>query len=119
MFEGWKLYRTEKLKLPEEVRGATELYREVLDVCKDFLKDRIVNDGSDIGSTKLYQAFKSWFTTTHNQHQQPMSQKMFSTRLEQLGYHIERRRDGSCFCGVGRLAQDYPGQDSFIDQPFL
>jgi putative DNA primase/helicase len=106
MFEGWKAYRANGLKLPAEVREETERYRDASDVCKDFLVDRVVAGGGSIGSTRLYQAFKSWFGDTHNQRQQPMSQKMFSTRLDQLGYQIEKKRDGNVICGIGRLISD-------------
>lgn len=116
MFDGWKRYRIEGLKLPDEVRGATELYREDSDVVKDFLKDRVESDGGDIGSAKLYQAFKAWFAETHNQRQQPMSQKMFSTRLEKLGHPIQKKREGNYVRGIGRLVGDLPSQE---DDPFL
>lgn len=107
MFEGWKIYQAEDgLEVPEEVKGATELYREVLDVVKDFLNECVVSDAGDIGSTKLYLAFKAWFAMSHNQRQQPMSQRMFSTRLEKLGFNIDKRRDGNVISGVGHLIGD-------------
>lgn len=114
MFEGWKLYWTEGLKLPSEVREETERYRDASDVVKDFLKDCVVAGTGDIGSTRIYQAYKGWFAETHNQRQQPMSQRMFSTRLEQLGYHIEKKRDGNYFCGIGQLVGD---EDRLSENP--
>jgi len=110
MIAGWKRYRAEGLKLPDEVREETNRYREASDVCKDFLNECVLQNGGDIGSTKLYQNFKDWFANTHNLRQQPMSQKMFSTRLSQLGYPIERRREGSVFRGIGQLIHD-PDRD--------
>lgn len=103
MFEGWKMYRAEKLTPPEEIRVATETYREESDDCIDFLKERVNSDGGDTGSTLLYQAYKDWFSGTHGLRQQPKSQKAFSTRMKQLGYEIEQRREGNFICGVGSL----------------
>ena len=91
MFDGWKAYREKGLKLPAEVREETERYRDASDVCKDFLVDRVVSGGGSIGSTRLYQAFKSWFGETHNQRQQPMSQKMSQPDLISWGITLKRR----------------------------
>jgi len=115
MFEGWKLYQAEGLKLPSEVREETERYRDASDVCKDFLQECVVAGSGDIGSTRLYQAYKGWFAETHNQRQQPMSHKMFSTRLEQLGHHIEKKRDGNYFCGIGCFIGE---EEDDPDRPF-
>jgi P4 family phage/plasmid primase-like protien len=103
MFAGWKIYREEGLKPPQEIRVATETYRDDQDVVKEFLKERVLEGSEDIGSTKLYLAFKGWFTSTHNKQQQPMAQKKFSTRLQKLGKKIDPRRDGSYICNVGQL----------------
>jgi putative DNA primase/helicase len=106
IFEGWKIYRAEGLKLPEEVRGATDSYREDQDVVKEFLKDCVTAGGEDIGSTKLYLAYKIWFIQSHNHRQQPMSQKSFSARMDKLGHPIAHRSTGNVLCNVGRLNHD-------------
>jgi putative DNA primase/helicase len=108
LFDGWKTYLDGGLKLPAEVQEETDRYRDASDVVKDFLQDCVVPGSGDIGSTRLYQAYKGWFADTHNQRQQPMSQKMFSMRLEQLGHPIEKKRDGNVFSGIGRLVGDEP-----------
>ncbi len=114
LFDGWRIYQAEGLKLPTEVREETERYRDASDVCKDFLADCVVAGSSDIGSTRLYQSYKGWFSTTHNHRQQPMSQKMFSTRLNQLGYNIEKKRDGNYFCAIGHLVGEDPSEQSIF-----
>ena len=107
IFEGWKIYRAKKgLKLPAEVREETERYRDASDVVKDFLLDRVVSGVGDIGSTRLYQAYKGWFAETHNQRQQPMSQTMFSLRLEQLSYVIDKKSNPRYVRGIGQLVGD-------------
>jgi putative DNA primase/helicase len=103
MFEGWKIYRQEGIKLPTEVEIETSRYRDASDVIKEFLDERVVKGPEAIGSTKLYLAYKDWFAQTHDYRQQPISQKKFSNRLEQLGYPVERRMTGSFFCGIGCL----------------
>lgn len=103
--EGYKIYQQEGLKLPEEVQGATKEYRVASDVCEEFLRDRIINDGSDIGSTKLYQAFKYWFLSNYNQ-RELMSQISVSKRLNKLSYKQVRRNDGRYFQNIGRIIQE-------------
>jgi putative DNA primase/helicase len=123
IFEGWKIYRAEGLKLPEEVRGATDSYREDQDVVKEFLKECVIPGLDDIGSTALYLDFKRWFAQSHNQRQQPMTQKAFSSRMERLGHAISRRNTGNFICGVGRLvsaSREHLNQQHFADsdEPF-
>lgn len=107
MIAGWGIYRADGgLTVPVEVQEETDRYRDASDEVKEFLDATVIPGSQDVGSTELYQAFKYWFQTSHNQRQQPMSQIRFSKRLKALGYQIEARRDGRVVCNIGRMRVD-------------
>ena len=83
---------------PGTVREATEEYRSESDPVEEFVDQCcLVLAGTQIGSTDLYQAFRTWYELRAGQ--RPMSGTMFGRRI---GEKFEKRRmtDGIVYFGI-------------------
>lgn len=115
MLEGWRLYRAEGLKLPEEVRGATDKYRDELDVIKDFIGEGVTADpDAKVASAMIYADFKVWFERTRGKRAQPPNQNNFSKRLTKMGYDSKHTKTGNVILGLRRLESElgFENQDA-------
>lgn len=82
----------------DKVRSATAGYRTEMDDLADFLADRCVAESqSFVGSRTLYEVFKAW---SEGSGERPLSEKMFSTRIEERGFSKKRTKAGVQFSGV-------------------
>jgi putative DNA primase/helicase len=120
MLEGWKLYRVEGLKLPDEIRETTAKYRDELDVVKDFINERTeIDPGASVPSSALYTDFKRWFEQTRGKRAQPPNQNNFSKRLTKMGFESKHSRTGNIVRGLRSVVVLRDDQASFTEEaPF-
>lgn len=99
--EGCLLWQDKRLWPPEEVRAATQKYREEMDVLADFLAERcIVGPGEKCKAGELYQAYKDW--AEHTGESRPLSLKAFGLLLEERGFTAKKGTAGVIYRhGVG------------------
>lgn len=108
---GALMYQRLGLPEPEEVRVATEGYREEMDVLAAFLEDRcVVHPRASVGATPLYNAYKEWCEES-GEHK--LTQTKFGRRLKERGFRNEKYQRVTWY-GVG-LRDDSPDPDGDLD----
>ena len=96
--EGYRKWQSEGLDFPDEVKRATESYRDEMDIIGDFLKERCeVKPFSEIKSSDLYREYKKW---AEENGYRPMSQKAVAQRLYERGLKRERKTAGYVWQGI-------------------
>jgi putative DNA primase/helicase len=89
------------LQTPEEVKGATDDYRNEMDEIGTFLAERcIMQPNIKVNPTDLYNAYKKWCEDTG---EIVLSQKAFGTRLTERGFIADQSGGKRFRCGVGLL----------------
>lgn len=79
------------LGMPEEVRTATQEYREESDILADFIANYcILDEELRISAKDLYSGYRSWCEANE---EQPVKQRTFGLRLSERG--LEKRRGGT------------------------
>lgn len=72
------------LGAPEEVKAATDDYREEMDVLGEFLKDRCqVSPDAKVSSRDLFEAYSAWCEANG---QEPVGQRAFISTLKEKGF---------------------------------
>jgi phage/plasmid-associated DNA primase len=99
----------------EEVRQATQDYRDEMDVLAGFIEDRCVVSGdARAGATALYQEYAAWRRDSGENEE---TQKRFGTRLSERGFIGGKGRSGplknrKVWYGIGlRFDRPDPGVD--------
>lgn len=108
--EGARLWLTEGLGMPDDVRIATESYRAEMDVIGDFIED-CCDRGPTLTATAkaLYGAYTTW---CQNSGEKPMSQKAFGTALRERGYVNDKAKHGVFWTGLAVHYKREPGDES-------
>ncbi|HZV03174.1 MAG TPA: phage/plasmid primase, P4 family, partial [Planctomycetota bacterium] len=111
--EGALAWKREGLGLPDQVRAATEGYREEQDTLGTFLAERcLTGDSARVSSSLLYGAFKDWALANG---EKPCSQRAFSLRLSERGFEKKRSATGGAreWLRLGLLTLEDPTSVSF------
>jgi len=88
IIEGFRKWRENRLGIPEEVKKATQEYRDEMDVLGEFIEAKCIEDASARATTKeLYELYCSW---CEENNEKPMGKLAFSRRLEERGYKAVR-----------------------------
>ena len=88
ILEGFRKWRENRLGIPEEVKKATQDYRDEMDVLGEFIEAKCIEDASARATTKeLYELYCSW---CEENNEKPMGKLAFSRRLEERGYKAVR-----------------------------
>jgi len=105
--QGCLAWRKQGLALPDEVRAATDSYREEMDVFSGFLDALcIAKAGARITAKELYEAYCQWCEANG---ERPCSQKALSKALQDHGFSAAKGSKGvRCWEGV-RLRRDDDG----------
>jgi len=94
ILEGYKKWKEERLKTPDEIKEATAQYRDQMDVLIEFIDECCNEDRLAQATTKeLYKGYYDWCNTNN---EKPMVKAVFGRRLEERGYialRIGARRD--------------------------
>lgn len=86
--EGCLLWQREGLGEPEEVKAATEDYRDEMDVLGEFIKDKcVLHENTHADATPLYQAYLRW---CQNAGEEGDTQTKFGKRLRERGFMQDR-----------------------------
>jgi putative DNA primase/helicase len=82
--QGCLLWQQMGLGEPEEVKAATEGYREEMDVLAEFLQDRCIETVSvKVGSRELFEAYSGW---CQENGYEPASQRGLTAAIREKGF---------------------------------
>jgi len=82
--EGFLKWQDKKLNIPEIVKGATQEYKDEMDVLAEFIEEKCIEGPTPRATTKdLYDTYCKW---CEENNEKPMSKQAFSRRLEERGY---------------------------------
>lgn len=96
-------WQMDGMGMPDEVKQATEGYRNEMDVVGDFLAEKcVLLETAEVRAGTLYKAYRGWCDETGNQ---PVSTTMFGRSMAERGYAKDRARAGINYKGIG-LAQE-------------
>jgi putative DNA primase/helicase len=88
LVEGYLAWQRDGLGVPEEVKRATEEYKEEEDPLAEFLADRCVVDKKLVVSTQdLYAAYTDWAGKTK---ETPLKKNDFGAKLNERGFDAHR-----------------------------
>ncbi len=88
---GLRVWQEGGLHPPQAVRGATEQYRQEMNVVAQFLSEcTFENAGGSVEASVLYECWREW---QHDENQHYLTQRQFGTRMTEMGYKREKKRD--------------------------
>ncbi|MBA7547703.1 hypothetical protein ES705_40139 [subsurface metagenome] len=94
ILEGYKKWKEEGLKVPEEIKEATAQYKDQMDIMAEFIEDCCIeNHLAQATTKKLYKAYNEW---CEENKEKPIKNRAFGRRLEERGYkslRIGKNRD--------------------------
>jgi putative DNA primase/helicase len=94
ILEGYKKWKEEGLKVPEEIKEATAQYKDQMDIIAEFIEECCIESHlAQATSKKLYSAYNDW---CEENKEKPMNSRAFGRRLEERGYEslrIGQKRD--------------------------
>jgi putative DNA primase/helicase len=103
--EGCIKWQQEGLSEPEEVKAATDEYKEEMDLLSNFLSEHcVVLPDAKVAVNDIHKAYMNW---AEENGEYPMKQRVFSSRLQMRGFS-KRKSTGNrtFFFGIGLLT-DY------------
>ena len=88
ILEGYKKWKEEGLKIPEEIKEATAQYKDQMDIMAEFIEDCCIENRLVQATTKkLYGAYNEW---CEENKERPINKRAFGRRLEERGYKALR-----------------------------
>jgi len=88
---------------PEEVRAATDAYRQEMDVLGDFLEERCeAHPRLSVQARRLYQEYRDWCQEVGRH---AYSETKFGRRLSSRGFQKEHSRSGKRYVGLGLASE--------------
>ncbi len=109
MVRGAVAWYADGLTLPDEVRAATERYREESDPLMDFIDEKCITEGKHVVRARdLYNAYKTWFMSNGMAERERLTETGFGRRLSE---RFEKRKvDGyNTYFGIGLRAHASEG----------
>ncbi|MBI5583487.1 MAG: hypothetical protein HY892_06665 [Deltaproteobacteria bacterium] len=102
---GCLAWQKEGLTPPDEVKAATENYRDEMDIIGQFIMERcLTGPGYQVTAKNLYAVFVDWSESQGEK--RPISQQSFGMRLTERGYEKRRGTGGKWFWeGLGIIAE--------------
>lgn len=105
--EGCILWQQEGLGMPDEVRAATQAYRQEMDVLAQFLAECcVLEPNAKVFAKHLYPAYVKW---CEENGERPLTQTAFGTRMAERGFEKVRWGPGWVYRGVGLLVNGVNG----------
>ncbi len=97
--EGCLEWQRSGLKMPDEVRSATDEYRQEQDILAGFLADCCIMGGQYKATAKeLFNAYQTW---CEGQGEKPQTQTIFGRRLRERNLTNDRNNKGVFWIGIG------------------
>lgn len=114
--EGCLKWQREGLGEPEEVKQATQGYKDEMDILGQFLSDHcVVRAGARVSAKNIYDAYKDW---CEENGEYVLSSRKFNRRLEERGF--VKKRSGKAgnteFHGIGLLSLDFTERTEELNQ---
>lgn len=106
--EGCLLWQKEGLEMPDEVRAATQGYREDMDTFSTFIEECcIVESRRKVSNRELRSAYETW---CRENGEYPLGQKLFNAKMTERGYAVKRSgANGSrAWHGIGLVNEVMP-----------
>jgi putative DNA primase/helicase len=92
MVSGCLEWRRRGLASPQQVKSATESFRQLMDAVGEFIEDECVLDtGAEVSSADIWTSYLDY--CNENREQPPLTRKEFSARLEAKGLSRARTDD--------------------------
>jgi putative DNA primase/helicase len=101
--QGCRVWQQQGLGVPEEVKAATDSYREEMDILGEFLKDRCrLSPEARVSSKDVYDAYSTW---CQDNGQEPLGQRAFVSALKEKGFKQCRIGHGAVrgWIGIGLM----------------
>ncbi|MDO0878782.1 phage/plasmid primase, P4 family [Anoxybacillus gonensis] len=105
--EGCLKWQREGLGNPEEIKQATEGYKEEMDSLGAFIADCcVVSELAKCWGSDLYNAYQNWCDENG---EYEIGKRKFNKRMEERGFKKKRGTGGGIeFHGIGLKVEDYP-----------
>jgi len=88
ILEGYKKWKEEGLKVPEDIKEATAQYKDQMDIIAEFIEECCIENRLAQATTKkLYKAYNDW---CEENKEKPIRSRAFGRRLEERGYKALR-----------------------------
>jgi putative DNA primase/helicase len=95
--EGCREYLENGLKVPSQVRNATDAYKKEMDIIGDFIDERLESQaGTATEAAKLYAAYRDWCEKTGSPR---FSMKRYCMSFEKR-YEQKRTKRANAYLGV-------------------
>lgn len=89
------------LQVPDEVRIATDAYRQDMDKLAGFIDERCsIGEKFTVNSSELYSAYKQW---CDQENIRPIDSKKFKAQLTEKGFNWQHTRTGKVYNGITLL----------------
>lgn len=118
--EGCIKWQRDGLGEPEEVKQATQGYKDEMDILGQFISDHcVVRSGAKVSVKDIYDIYKDWCKETG---EYELTQRKFNRRLEERGF--SKKRSGKAgnteFHGIGLLDHRFTEQTEQLNktEPF-
>lgn len=114
--EGCLKWQREGLGEPEEVKQATQGYKDEMDILGQFLSDHcVVRAGARVSAKNIYDAYKNW---CEENGEYVLSSRKFNRRLEERGFVKKRsgKAGNTYFHGIGLLSFDFTERTEELKQ---
>lgn len=99
MVEGCLKWQQEGLTVPDEVKEATDSYRDEMDTIGNFLKEYCIeHESAKIYSSELYRKYTEWCSDNG---EYEITKTKFNRKLEERGFKKSRDTKGIFFKGIG------------------
>jgi len=86
--EGCLLWQKEGLEMPDEVKTATEGYREDMDTFSAFIEECcVVEEGRKVPNRGIRYAYETWCRENGDY---PLGQKLFNAKMTERGFSVKR-----------------------------
>jgi putative DNA primase/helicase len=103
LIDGTMRWKTEGLKIPDEVKNATEEYRDEMNIIGKFLKEcTAVRQGARIGARELFKVYQGW---CEENNERACNERFFGSRMKEMKVDQKRLNDGRYWLDIALLAE--------------
>lgn len=106
ILEGYKRWKEEGLKVPEDIKEATAQYKDQMDIMAEFIEECCIENRLAQATTKkLYGAYKDW---CEENKEKEINKRAFGRRLEERGYKGIRigAKQNRGWAGIDLIAEE-------------
>lgn len=104
--EGCLAWQEQGLGMPEEIKAATDSYRQDMDVLSGFFEDKCFISGHlSVTKQELFEAYKIW---CEEDNEKPVGKKRFGQLMKERGFQDKKAGHCARWCweGIGLLTEN-------------